>query len=1536
MAITQTEKTRRVTEAIRRRQDVSKKLEEVSKKVEEFKSTKPKEEWEGRKRKVGGSWVYAQRPSEEYLKLKDELEALGRQEKTWSQRVIQYSGMRTKSDIQAETEERRLKRRTAYEAIKEHEKDISERVKMGGPREIISEAEAKGKLIEKYRKIGGKAYGTGIAKPRTERRITSQELARIKGLISEKKPTIEAPRVVEKLDITKPMRIASDILKEWRKEEKPTFATLREKAGLETIKEAAVREPLLGLPRIKKEIDLPVEKKEVEPKTVDIARRIAEYNLKVRRYSDKPSIFRDETKKKELELERDKLVILIGRRMPEVPIETVLARPEVGKISPLTVTDIVRKIEDEKKKKIPIVSKYDLSQMEKPVDVRFIAPDVLSNKNIQQKIQLFQARTDIISEKRDKLEEDVKGLESWRQSNIEKVAERKAKLDLTDVGAVTAYNKWLDKLHQEDVIESLALESRRLAFEKERLKNKADVERFKEETKGLGKDVEKRQAALEREAKKIEQKTLAMQEKYFVKKKVFPKAPPGVTVRPEKIVKEKWWMGVPFVPGIAGYTKEAKELEEMKKGFMEKYFPVDIKYEKLKPFIPTKQVQIGTEWVPAIRTSEGQLIRAKIGTEWLEVPKYKTVTTGPPIGRPIISGITKEPDLSRVAAINEAIELGKLKITGENVGEIKRAIQESGVPLRRALERDTTYKYYKGKIPTYSFMKRKTDEMIIQKLQKKLTKYHEKETLKKQAKLGAAMLIPAVASEAIPAVIAAKIPVVSKVVGGLKTAAVTKPGQALLWGGYGTSLGLRGVQEVKEKDIYGLVGLGVEATGVGMGVKWTKAMGGKPITRTFIEPVKGYTAQAETPFATFLRGGKPVPLSFAKITTGPEWKLKPELYIQTLRGEVPVSAPGQKMIAGPASGVTITQPKLRFLRKDVGKVAWGTKYQYIPETGKAGWTPEVQLGRWNIPGDPGYIGSVKVSPEIGKPLGRTKTLAYSLLKPGVTADVKRIGADVFIKDTATGKWMEYNPQKWHLTQQWVSEYGAVAPKITPEIPKTTTYKVQTRWGPLEYTVGPTKPVISKQLSLRDVIPRPTVKPGTPEYEALAKAVVRRGPYKPRFFKQKPGRYSLNIDAQNKINVRLLPKGYKGTAGGKKGELIYTVKDGKTTIDWMSTHPEHTGTGRKLMQEFLKTQAGQKVEVISTEPAVGFYQKYGFVGPKVGGLQVKDLSAKIPLEIKPVTEPSIKAPYRVAGRAPIKSEIQQLQIMKKLYPKQILKDTEIQVVRKPTITPFEGTTREVMKGGIKILQVYDYTSDTWFDVPKGYMYGTRPGISAVPKYTVAEPVMLKTPSSTLGLVSPTRRLALVPSIIIPGTKIEQMTGVITPQMQRIKSITGLVPAWKTQILPSAAMYMERAVPVEEEKIISKPVVVPKIVEIPDVTEITIPGPEEVSGVTSIPDFIPTPTAPIIPPGIPYLGLPSLGRLPRGYRRYRTGKGVIGWTVVNPIRDLPSEFFGKRIPESINKALGIAAKKRTAIDKFGAGSLSTGKISGIIGRKTKGMI
>ena len=102
----------------------------------------------------------------------------------------------------------------------------------------------------------------------------------------------------------------------------------------------------------------------------------------------------------------------------------------------------------------------------------------------------------------------------------------------------------------------------------------------------------------------------------------------------------------------------------------------------------------------------------------------------------------------------------------------------------------------------------------------------------------------------------------------------------------------------------------------------------------------------------------------------------------------------------------------------------------------------------------------------------------------------------------------------------------------------------------------------------------------------------------------PGRYSLRMSKSGRISTRSLPPNYKGTAGGAKGELVYTVKpDGSATINLMGAHPENIGTGTKLMNAFLRQHKG-KINVLGTEPATPFYKQFGFEGPKTGGTLIR--------------------------------------------------------------------------------------------------------------------------------------------------------------------------------------------------------------------------------------------------------------------------------------------------------------------------------------------
>ncbi len=153
--------------------------------------------------------------------------------------------------------------------------------------------------------------------------------------------------------------------------------------------------------------------------------------------------------------------------------------------------------------------------------------------------------------------------------------------------------------------------------------------------------------------------------------------------------------------------------------------------------------------------------------------------------------------------------------------------------------------------------------------------------------------------------------------------------------------------------------------------------------------------------------------------------------------------------------------------------------------------------------------------------------------------------------------------------------------------------------------------------------------------------------------------------------------------------------------------------------------------------------------------------------------------------------------------------------------------------------------------------------------------------------------------------------------------------KAEMLAVAPVTELKKVPVVTTTPITK--VTPKIETVPRQITETIGRPKTIMPpVIPIVPWVPPPPLPvqpmepfkpIVPPGIG-------GAIPQGYRRWQQGRGMAGWTVVNPIADFGTAFFGRQRAKMMGFGGGPALKElEPQTEKVGSLGQSFSDIFGI---------
>ena len=603
------------------------------------------------------------------------------------------------------------------------------------------------------------------------------------------------------------------------------------------------------------------------PENLELSRRMAEANLAMLKIKENSLLGTDSKELKKIQAQREKLQLEISLLYPKEDAKKILEDTKGKSIKEISQT--LQELGKYEGRIIPIVEK-GAAEREIPHELR--------TQDLETRGAELEKKYALVLLENENLNAEVNKYNDWITSKTKQEEELYKNTDVTNKQQVNIYNAFVKEYEKENKEKVAVLEKQQRAFSNKygdytSAENKvlSDYKEYKKEVEAYNEEVRKRNKEREIDETLLEKANIEFKNKYYEDKTYYPTADiGGTTVQPTVVSQLKEMKGDYMPAGVfkdkpytSEYEKDLENLNKLNEAFNQKYFPV-------------KPIQVGNIE---------------------DIYKYVMKTGIPNV------------DTSVAFKTKNAIESGQLKVVvkardklkpGEiHADDVRQIIQESGVPLRQNLERDTTYEQLKN-IPTMPFQKRKTDDAAIQFLQDKITSAEEIKTGKRIA-TGTAY---AVATAALPGVLQAAAGLKTKslllkpgakAISWTAKALLSKPGQIAMGTLYTGSVGMRGYEGIKEKDIDKLIDLGVEVGGIGTGMAWYSGTGGHPFKQTFKTP---WTA---TQVAAYGAKGQPYGRAWRPEASGTDKFSATALGYKTVRGISTTPA-----LAKPVKGGTIT------------------------------------------------------------------------------------------------------------------------------------------------------------------------------------------------------------------------------------------------------------------------------------------------------------------------------------------------------------------------------------------------------------------------------------------------------------------------------------------------------------------------------------------------------------------------------------------------------------------------------------------------------
>lgn len=768
------------------------------------------------------------------------------------------------------------------------------------------------------------------------------------------------------------------------------------------------------------------------------ARIISLYNKKAKDYSSSNIFSKNSKIEKQLDIEKEKLSVVLKQKYPKLNTSEVLfdyKKPVVQAQSTEYVEEKIYMSKASPKESVEVLNKISKQLT--------VEAEGIKNTSV------FYAP--LYDDKGNKLEVDKSNkflqLEEWQKESNNEIDARREKVNVYSEKDVNAFNDYIKSVEKQEGEKISKLEkevdSYNLLVGSYQTKEKKHLDKIEVFNKPLIKR-QKKIDLFQKQIKAIDEK---IKTQFFVDKtKLVPRDLTGI------------------IPESTVMPAEEVVTSERKREWYSKFIP------DVAPKIPFTNIGLlPDKWTEDYKYRQNIKERQNIIDEYSKYafPDTKFDLTKVKLESKIV--VSREPDASEIYRLGKDIEEGKLKITGENVGYITDKLWDSKIYQQQAMDKSTSYEYYRD-APVTLFIKKRTDKIIADKLAGQIDTYHTKEA----AKTGATFVIAAAATAGIGEVfsLAAKVPKLAKAVKIISS----KPVQGGLWGLYGIGKAYSLEKDIKNKDYWGIAQTGAEIGGVVKGVQWLKATGGRPYTKTFIDPVRHKIAMSPTDTSKsgrFYRWlGKKQPYQFA------EWTYKPGMYestfgqktlfgtkatgydvgIQNIRVKQSTliskkdqlqsllnQKPGFKQTQKITTEIQKIDDGLQDLNKDLKKLfaekpfegGIGGKQQiekgYISKEGDIFKLDLDPLRPFKLTGDPGYVGPARADITTQTRLTGEIIEVVSLESPGVTRPLKVVNNKPYVLNY-NKQWMEIDPKQWALKRTPTKRYGIdpIESDLTPE------------------------------------------------------------------------------------------------------------------------------------------------------------------------------------------------------------------------------------------------------------------------------------------------------------------------------------------------------------------------------------------------------------------------------------------------------------------------------------------------------------------------
>jgi len=1033
------------------------------------------------------------------------------------------------------------------------------------------------------------------------------------------------------------------------------------------------------------------------------------------------------------------------------------------------------------------------------------------------------------------LEKDIMDYNAYKAEVQAEIEARAADVDVYSQREIDDYNAW----QTEKIAE---VDARRMALEERKSKIDADLQAFDAKRTAFNVFVEEQNARSEAQLKdleKIKAAEEAWKEKWFekktedgqevwVEKKGFFEKPVSWLLGPAKIVAQ------PIEGFIRGQDRkgEWKDVVKMQEDYMKKYYPVDQEAVTKAALAALEDIRKQTE-AGTLTYNEANVMAQKVqeGKLLLQQP----MTTEGPIEATILTAAGIETSQGKAKELATEFEV-----------------------YRQRKERATI-------LPEYAASPGITQDWVEQKrvmteLEKRADEAYTKGAAREYGTIAAAIVAPAIIGHGLTALAASKAPLVRLAAPAVPAVGKVLMGTWLAGEAAQTGVGIAELSEAesdieKEAAVRRLTGVGLRGLGAAAGIRWTMATEGKPLTKLF-EAAKPITEPIKT-FAT-------------KITP-------PSVQVAPTRA---------------AAGV-----ERWLLGTKLGQTLWPSVTAYPP-----GWPPTVTTGPRVVPPE--------TIPEWRVPEG---------VRVGETGELYPTYAEGEYQYTLTGRRLA--PREIREPYRvWAEE-----PYFGPEVPRVLTSQYE------PFTTRATRitmvrdPYTGELKVVTDIVPRqPVVVKGRPgeempgveevflakeKVEGLIPRATEEGVKWVPIEEKMPSlteKWFSAVDTETGIRYDIYPDQLL-----KAGDytLITDPQSGRI-IGRADKFTQWTEIDRPIdqlvidkikqqykinLQEYYQVPETTQTDIRQwtgrAEPeAKTFWQR---LGEKTGVLKPKVVEPSV------VTEPVVVVKKAETGK-PYQYEVtaEGVDIALDVLPpeQQSIWKMKLDAAKAAEAKARYEALSEKSKGGKKVVEEEEEVMASLAEQRKvaesqlwetaGYVARQQlPVIRAYPEYAARTVPGLATRQPTLApeAVAVAKTTGVPIAATVPLYGLESVSVPVELPVQRIENILGTQPA--LDVLPELKLEYEGVVlPISEvtpELDTVERTVIERITEVERVPETEI-----------VPGIGVTPSLTGIKPGwLTGLGIPAIG-LPAAGKGVDYLRGTMGWTVLNPVRDFPSEFLARQ--------------------------------------------